>query len=86
MTVVILASKALVVFSRTIVNLHLPDPAPGDAVLSAVAAEQRAETRWSTCAVYAGPDRGSPSPRKDNPLSSILAHKRLDSTDPPFLG
>ena len=81
MTVVILARKALVVFSRTIVNLHLPDPAPGDAILSAVAAEQRAETRWSNCAVYAGPRR-----RKDNPLSSILAHKRLDSTDPPFLG
>ena len=51
MTVVILEIKSLVVFSRAVVNLHLPDPAPGDAVLSAVAAEQRTETRRSTWSV-----------------------------------
>ena len=33
MTVVILEIKAFVVLSPAIVSLHLPDPAPGDAVL-----------------------------------------------------
>ena len=51
MAVEILEIKAFVVFSPAIASLHLPDPAPGDAGLSAVAAKHRAETRWRTSAV-----------------------------------
>ena len=59
---------------------------------SALSLRSIALRRWRTSAFWmtertsAGPDRGSPSPRKDDRLSSILAHKRLDSNDPPFLG